>query len=128
MRYTVVLEQTPNNWSAYVPDVGGCISTGKTRQEVERNIREALELHFEALRADNVPIPPPGTWTATIDVDVRDRESADSSLPPLLMQAPFDDEPESDEERAGVLEAEDDIAQGRVISHERARRRLLDAP
>jgi predicted RNase H-like HicB family nuclease len=43
MRYTVVLEQTPNNWSAYVPDVGGCISTGKTRQEVERNIREALD-------------------------------------------------------------------------------------
>jgi predicted RNase H-like HicB family nuclease len=70
MKYTVVLEQTPNNWCAYVPDVGGCISTGKTREEVERNIREALELHFEALRADNVPIPAPGTWTAVIDVTV----------------------------------------------------------
>jgi predicted RNase H-like HicB family nuclease len=70
VKYTVVLEQTPNNWCAYVPDVGGCISTGKTRAEVERNIREALALHFEALRADNVPIPAPGTWTAVVDVPI----------------------------------------------------------
>jgi predicted RNase H-like HicB family nuclease len=76
MKYTVVLEQTPNNWSAYVPDVGGCVSTGKTRAEVERNIREALALHFEALRADNVPIPAPGTWTAVVDVPVEDELSA----------------------------------------------------
>ncbi len=68
MRYTVVLEQTPNNWSAYVPDISGCISTGKTREEVERNIREALALHFEALHADNAPIPAPGTWTTVVDV------------------------------------------------------------
>lgn len=79
MKYTVVLEQTPNNWSAYVPDVGGCISTGKTREEVERNIREALELHFEALRADNVPIPAPGTWTAVVDIPV--------DAPPTVVEA-----------------------------------------
>ncbi len=72
MKYTVVLEQTPNNWCAYVPDVGGCISTGKTRAEVERNIREALALHFEALRADNLPIPAPGTWTAVVEVPIDD--------------------------------------------------------
>ena len=72
MKYTVVLEQTPNNWCTYVPDVGGCISTGSTRAEVERNIREALALHFEALRADNVPIPAPGTWTAVVDVPLDD--------------------------------------------------------
>jgi predicted RNase H-like HicB family nuclease len=76
VKYTVVLEQTPNNWSAYVPDVGGCISTGKTRAEVERNIREALALHFEALRADNVPIPAPGTWTAVVDVPVGEETPA----------------------------------------------------
>ena len=68
MRYTVVLEQTPNNWCAYVPDVGGCISTGKTREEVERNIREALTLHLEALLADNVPLPAPGTWTTVVEI------------------------------------------------------------
>jgi predicted RNase H-like HicB family nuclease len=50
--------------------VGGCISTGKTREEVERNIREALELHFEALRADSVPIPAPGTWSAVVEISV----------------------------------------------------------
>ncbi len=72
MKYTVVLEQTPHNWCAYVPDVGGCVSTGKTRAEVERNIREALILHFEALRADHLPIPAPGTWTTVIDVPVDD--------------------------------------------------------
>jgi len=76
MKYTIVLEQTPNNWSAYVPDVGGCVSTGKTRAEVEANIREALALHLEALRADNVPIPAPGTWTAVVDVPVEGDTSA----------------------------------------------------
>jgi predicted RNase H-like HicB family nuclease len=69
-RYVVVLEEGPNNWGAYVPDVWGCVSTGKTRQEAEQNIREALEFHFDSLADHNEPIPPPGTWTAEVEVEV----------------------------------------------------------
>jgi predicted RNase H-like HicB family nuclease len=77
-RYVVVLEEGPNNWGAYVPDVWGCVSTGKTREEAERNIREALEFHFESLRDHHEPIPAPGTWTAEVEVAVPDtvRQSA----------------------------------------------------
>jgi predicted RNase H-like HicB family nuclease len=58
-----------------VPDLPGCISTGATRQEVERNIREAIELHLEGMREDGEPIPPPGTWTTVVDVEPSDRAS-----------------------------------------------------
>ena len=44
MQYVIVYEQTPNNWAAYVPDLPGCIATGKTREEVDRLIREAIVL------------------------------------------------------------------------------------
>jgi len=57
--YLVVYEWAGANWSAYSPDVPGCIATGKTRQEVERNYREALEFHFEGLRASGEPLPEP---------------------------------------------------------------------
>ncbi len=70
LQYTVVLEQTPNNWGAYVPDVGGCIAVGDTREEVLRNIREALEFHFEGLVEENLAIPTPGTWTDLVEVTV----------------------------------------------------------
>ena len=79
-RYVVVLEEGPNNWGASVPDVWGCVSTGKTREEAERNIREALAFHFESLRDHNEPIPAPGTWTTEVEVELPDavRESAAS--------------------------------------------------
>lgn len=67
-KYVVVYEQTPNNWSAYVPDLPGCVAAGDSREEVEQLIREAIELHLEALRADNEPIPEPGTWTDVVEV------------------------------------------------------------
>ena len=69
-RYTVVVEEGANNWSAYVPDVWGCITTGKTRQEVERNIVEALTGHFAVMHESGEPIPPPGNWTAEVEVEV----------------------------------------------------------
>ena len=68
MQYVVVLERTANNWSAYVPDIGGCVAVGDTREEVECNIAEALEFHFEGMRDAGQPIPAPGTWTATVEV------------------------------------------------------------
>ena len=51
-KYAVVIEQGENNLSAYVPDLPGCITTGKNLREIENNIREAIELHLEGLRED----------------------------------------------------------------------------
>ena len=59
--YAVVLERTCNGWSAYVPDLDGCIAAGDTEAETIRLIREAIALHIEALRQDGDPIPPPTT-------------------------------------------------------------------
>jgi predicted RNase H-like HicB family nuclease len=60
-RYAVVIEKAENNWAAYVPDLPGCVSTGNTAAETKRNIREALELHLEAMREVGEPIPEPST-------------------------------------------------------------------
>ena len=68
MRYAVVIERTPSNYAAYVPDLPGCIATGATVEEVERNIREAIEMHLEGLREDNQPIPEPQTATLLVEV------------------------------------------------------------
>jgi len=62
MKDAVVIEHVPeSNYCAYVPDLPGCVSTGDTRVEVERNIREAIEFHLEGLREDGDPVPEPGT-------------------------------------------------------------------
>ena len=55
--YLVIYEKTSTGYSAYVPDLPGCITTGKTFEEIDRNIREAIELHVEALRAHNQDVP-----------------------------------------------------------------------
>jgi predicted RNase H-like HicB family nuclease len=70
MQYVIIVEKAENNWSAYVPDVWGCVATGATREEVERNIREALEFHFESMAEDGDPLPEPGTWTTVVDVAI----------------------------------------------------------
>ncbi len=59
LKYAVVFEQTPNNYGAYVPDVPGCISTGKTWDEMQAMIREALTFHIEAMLEDGDPLPEP---------------------------------------------------------------------
>jgi len=61
MRYAVVIEQAEGNYSAYVPDLPGCVTTGANIEEVEQNIREAIELHLAGLREDGLPIPTPST-------------------------------------------------------------------
>ena len=66
--YAVVYEWGPNNWSAYVPDLPGCVTTGKTLEDTQRNIREAIELHFEGMRADGDPIPEPTTRVGNVAV------------------------------------------------------------
>jgi predicted RNase H-like HicB family nuclease len=54
--------------SAFVPDLPGCITTGKTVEEIARNIREAIELHLEGMAEDGVPIPEPSTLALEIEV------------------------------------------------------------
>ena len=57
MRYAIVIENAGANFSAYVPDLPGCVATGSTVQETEKAIREAIEFHLDGLRSDNLPIP-----------------------------------------------------------------------
>ncbi len=68
MRYAIVIEKAMNNYSAYVPDLPGCIATGKTVEEAEQLIREAIELHLTGLREDGVPIPQPSSQVEYIEV------------------------------------------------------------
>ncbi|HEV8443280.1 MAG TPA: type II toxin-antitoxin system HicB family antitoxin [Steroidobacteraceae bacterium] len=68
MRYAVVIENAGPNFSAYVPDLPGCIATGATLAETESAIREAIEFHIDGLREDGSPIPPPSSKVAYIEV------------------------------------------------------------
>ena len=68
MRYAIVIEKAENNYSAYVPDLPGCVATGTSLEEVETEIREAIEFHLEGMREDGVPIPEPQSRVDYIDV------------------------------------------------------------
>ncbi len=57
MKYAVVIEKTENNYSAYVPDLPGCVATGQTPTEVESEIKSAIEFHIEGLPEDNLAVP-----------------------------------------------------------------------
>lgn len=61
MRYAVVIEKATRNYSAYVPDLPGCVATGRTVAEVEREIRDAISFHLAGLREDGLPVPEPTT-------------------------------------------------------------------
>jgi predicted RNase H-like HicB family nuclease len=68
VRYVVVLEQTPTSWSAYVPDLPGCIAAAATREETETLIREGIGYYLEAMAEDGEPAPEPTTATITVEV------------------------------------------------------------
>ncbi|HEX7243106.1 MAG TPA: type II toxin-antitoxin system HicB family antitoxin [Longimicrobiaceae bacterium] len=67
-RYLVVVEHTETGYSAYSPDLPGCASTGRSREEVEHNMREAIEFHIEGLRLEGLPVPEPSSESTYIDV------------------------------------------------------------
>ena len=67
MRYAVVIEDAGGNYSAYVPDLPGCVATGPTVAVVEQEIREAIRFHIDGLRADGLPIPAPTTIAEYVD-------------------------------------------------------------
>jgi predicted RNase H-like HicB family nuclease len=68
MRYAVVVENAGSNFSAYVPDLPGCVATGATLPEAEAAIREAIEFHLDGLREDGAPIPPPSSKVEYVEV------------------------------------------------------------
>lgn len=69
-RFLVVIEKANGNYSGYVPDLPGCVTTGKTPEEVEHNIQEAIELHLEGMLKDGESLPHPDSSTAYVDVDL----------------------------------------------------------
>jgi len=70
MRYAIVIEKADSNYSAYVPDLPGCIATGDTAADVESLIREAIEFHVAGLREDGLLVPPPSSKVEYVDVAV----------------------------------------------------------
>ena len=68
MRYAVVIEHAGANYSAYVPDLPGCIAVGETLEIVEASIREAIAFHVDGLREDGLPIPPPSSHVEYVDI------------------------------------------------------------
>ena len=67
MKYTVVIEKTPNNYAVYVPDLPGCVATGSTRKEVLEQIKEAIEFHIEGMIEDGELVPEPQTTAAVVE-------------------------------------------------------------
>jgi predicted RNase H-like HicB family nuclease len=67
MRYAVVIEKADGNYSAYVPDLPGCIATGSTVAAVEVEIRSAIRFHIEGLRQDGLPVPPPTSMAEYVE-------------------------------------------------------------
>jgi predicted RNase H-like HicB family nuclease len=68
MRYAIVIERAETNFSAYVPDLPGCVATGATIGEVEKLIREAIALHIEGMREDGVNVPEPSSTVEYVEV------------------------------------------------------------
>jgi predicted RNase H-like HicB family nuclease len=70
MKYPIIIERAKNNYSAYCPDLPGCVATGKTLDETIVRIREAIEYHLAGLTEDGLPIPEPATTVEYVEVGV----------------------------------------------------------
>ena len=68
VKYAVIFEHAPNNWAAYVPDLPGCMTTGRTLDETKANIREAIEGHLETLREFGDTIPEPASLAGEVEI------------------------------------------------------------
>lgn len=67
-KYLVVCEKTNTGYSAYSPDLDGCVATGRTRKEMEKNIQEAIQFHLDGLKEEREPAPKPHTFSEYIEV------------------------------------------------------------
>ena len=71
MKYLIVVEKTATGFSAYSPDVPGCVSTGRTEEETETNMKEAIEFHVDGLKQEGLPVPQPSTKSAYVEISAR---------------------------------------------------------
>ena len=69
-KYLIVFEKTADGYSAYSPDLPGYVSTGKTREEVEAGIREAIEFHLDGMRQEGYSVPEPHSYSIYVEVPV----------------------------------------------------------
>lgn len=69
MQYLVVVEEGPESFGVYVPDLPGCIAAGESREEALLLIREAIELHIESLKESGQPVPPPSSSSEVVEVE-----------------------------------------------------------
>jgi predicted RNase H-like HicB family nuclease len=67
MRYAIIIEKADHNYSAYVPDLPGCVATGNTIEAVELEIRQAIRFHIEGLKDDGLPVPQPTSIAEYVD-------------------------------------------------------------
>jgi len=67
-RYLIVIEETQTGFSAYSPDLDGCIATGATREEVEKTMEAAIQFHLEGLKEENLPIPKPHCFSTYLEI------------------------------------------------------------
>jgi predicted RNase H-like HicB family nuclease len=70
VKYAVIFEQAPENWAAYVPDLPGCMTTGRTMEETRANIQEAIRGHLETLREFGDPIPEPSSVAGEVEITI----------------------------------------------------------
>jgi len=68
-QYAIVIEKAESNYSAYIPDLPGCVAMGATLAETERLLREAIDLHVEGMREDGLPIPEPSSRVEYVEID-----------------------------------------------------------
>lgn len=68
VKYAVIFEQAQSNWAAYVPDLPGCVTTGRTLEETKLNIREAIQGHLETLRQFGDPVPEPCSLAGEVEI------------------------------------------------------------
>jgi predicted RNase H-like HicB family nuclease len=68
-RYAIVIERAGSNFSAYVPDLPGCVATGDTVENTETLLREAITLHLQGLREDGLPIPEPSSFVEYLELE-----------------------------------------------------------
>lgn len=103
LTYAVVFERASNNYAAYAPDLPGCISTGRTWEEMQWMIREAITVHLEVMHEDGDPIPPP---QMSVEQALEYHRSQPNDYGGYF---PAPDDPDEDDEPAAVLEVEVEV-------------------
>ncbi|MDA3897604.1 MAG: type II toxin-antitoxin system HicB family antitoxin [Desulfobacteraceae bacterium] len=68
MKYLVIIEETKTGYSAYSPDMDGCAATGSTREEVEKNMKEAMAFHLEGMRLESQAVPKPRSYSSYLEI------------------------------------------------------------